>query len=125
MRLRRWLLCLCAALLLSSPLLLAAPDDKLKEEVVITWKKTQLDKVFRSEGVAVADVNKDGKLDILNGEAWYEAPNWKMHEIRKLGNYGNGQGSYSESFACWAEDINGDGWADLIVIDFPGKPCYW
>jgi len=35
------------------------------------WKKTTIDTVFRSEGVAVADVNKDGKMDILNGEAWY------------------------------------------------------
>ena len=33
----------------------------------------------RSEGVAVADVNKDGKMDILTGEFWYEAPDWKTH----------------------------------------------
>ena len=52
------------------------------------WKKTVIDKVFRSEGVAVADVNRDGKMDIINGEAWYEAPTWKMHEFRKLGDYG-------------------------------------
>src|SRR5262249_9698501 len=32
---------------------------------------------------------------------------------------------YSHSFACWAEDINKDGWPDLIVIDFPGQPCHW
>ena len=81
--------------------------------------------MFRSEGVAVADVNKDGKMDILNGEAWYEAPDWKMHPIRKLGDYSNGDGPYSHSFACWAEDFNGDGYPDLIVVDFPGAPCYW
>ena len=27
-----------------------------------------------SETAAVADVNKDGKLDIISGENWYEAP---------------------------------------------------
>src|SRR5262249_25211939 len=32
---------------------------------------------------------------------------------------------YSQSFACWAEDLNGDGWPDVIVIGFPGQPCYW
>src|SRR5262245_46431830 len=62
----------------------AAPADGAKDDTGITWKKTVLDKVFRSEGAAVADVNKDGKMDILNGEAWYEAPDWKMHPYRKL-----------------------------------------
>jgi hypothetical protein len=28
---------------------------------------------------AVFDVNKDGKLDIVCGGFWYEAPTWKKH----------------------------------------------
>jgi hypothetical protein len=124
MRPRAWLTAPLLPLALAA-LLPAAPADDKKDETGITWKKTVLDKVFRSEGVAVADVNKDGKMDVLNGEAWYEAPDWKMHPIRKLGDYGNGLGGYSNSFACWAEDLNGDGYPDLIVIGFPGKPCHW
>jgi hypothetical protein len=122
---RLWLAGPPLALLLSLPLLGA--DEKKTESApsAIRWKKTVIDPVFRSEGVAVADVNKDGKLDILNGEMWYEAPDWKPHEIRKPGNYGNGLGNYSNSFACWAEDLNGDGYPDLIVIAFPGAPCHW
>ena len=89
------------------------------------WKKTQLDPVFNSEGVTTADVNKDGKIDVITGENWYEAPTWKKHEIRKNGNYGDGLKSYSNSFACWADDVNKDGWADVIVIGFPGAPCHW
>ncbi len=95
------------------------------DDVKITWKKTVLDTKFRSEGVAIADVNKDGKIDVLNGEYWYEAPNWKAHELQPFKDHKDGLGNYSRVFACWADDFNGDGFLDLIVIDFPGVPCYW
>ncbi|MBI3464140.1 MAG: SMP-30/gluconolactonase/LRE family protein, partial [Planctomycetes bacterium] len=36
----------------------------------LKFKKTVLDTTFRSEGVAVADVNRDGKMDVLAGEVW-------------------------------------------------------
>ena len=29
-----------------------------------------------AESTAVADVNNDGKLDIVSAESWYEAPRW-------------------------------------------------
>jgi hypothetical protein len=104
--------------------LLPAADPK-KDTTNIGWKKTVIDTKFRAEGVAIADVNRDGKMDVLAGEVWYEAPDWKMHEIVKPGDYGNGLAGYSHTFCCWTEDLNGDGWPDLIVIDFPGTPCYW
>lgn len=95
------------------------------EPATITWKKQVLDDRFRSEGVAVADVNRDGKKDVLNGEYWYEAPDWKAHEMQPPGDFKDGLHNYSRSFACWSEDLNRDGFLDLIVIDFPGAPCYW
>ena len=96
-----------------------------KDPPTIAWKKTVLDKKFRSEGCAILDVNKDGKMDVAVGEVWYEAPDWKMHEMQKPGNYGDGLGGYSKVFACWAEDLNADGFQDLIVVGFPGEPAYW
>jgi hypothetical protein len=91
----------------------------------ITWKKTVIEGKFRSEGVAVADVNKDGKIDIMIGDSWYEAPSWTKHDIRKPGDYGDGLKGYSRCMTCWTDDINGDGWADQIVIGFPGVPTLW
>jgi len=95
----------------------------------LKFKKIVLDTTFRSEGVAVADVNRDGKMDVLAGEVWYEAPSsgsssWKMHEIRPPGRYDGSKG-YSQSFGCFAEDLNGDGYPDLIVIPFPGAAAHW
>lgn len=108
---------------LASLLLLILPATATSQ--TISWRKTVLDERFRSEGVATADVNNDGKIDVLNGEYWYEAPNWTKHEMQSPMDHGTGERNYSRSFACWTEDLNGDGYADLIVIDFPGKPCYW
>jgi hypothetical protein len=115
---------LATAALAAAAALPAASQDSPSAKK-ITWKKTVLDTKFRSEGVTVADVNKDGKIDVLNGEYWYEAPDWKPHELQPFKDHGTGLNNYSRVFCCWAEDLNGDGYPDLIVIDFPGAPCYW
>ena len=91
----------------------------------IAWKKTVIEGKFRSEGVAIADVNKDGKPDVLIGDSWYEAPSWTKHDIRKPGDFGDGLRSYSKCMTCWSDDVNGDGWPDQIVIGFPGVPALW
>jgi hypothetical protein len=128
-------------LCLAIPLKAAADEPRVQRTAAaankVTWKKTVVDRVFRSEGVAVADVNKDGKADIIAGDVWYEAPDWKMHVIRqspknqkeykgpKYDLKGYDPRGYSYSFAVFADDINGDGWPDAIVISFPGTPCHW
>jgi hypothetical protein len=122
MRLRLWWVGVMLVLTTGSSVI---PADVPRAGGPITWKKTVVDRVFRSEGVAIADVNRDGKLDILAGDVWYEAPDWKMHEIRSIKDYGDGSAGYSRSFACWAADVNHDGWPDLIVIGWPGDPCHW
>lgn len=90
----------------------------------VSFTKTVIDTTFRAEGVTVGDVNHDGKMDIITGDVWYEAPGWDMHEIRDVGKY-NYAGGYSQCFANFVQDVNGDGWIDSIVVGFPGKPCLW
>ncbi|MEM7234712.1 MAG: FG-GAP-like repeat-containing protein, partial [Planctomycetota bacterium] len=99
----------------------ALPSATVRSDV--TFQKTILDPDFRSEGVAIADVNKDGKTDVIVGDLWYEAPNWNAHEIRKPRN--PQRGGYTEAFAVYADDFNEDGWQDVLVIPFHGKDAKW
>jgi hypothetical protein len=90
----------------------------------IKWKKTVIDAKFRAEGVAVTDVNRDGRPDILAGNFWYEAPGWKPREIRPPLEF-NGATGYSNCFLCFAADVDGDQWPDQLVIGFPGDKAVW
>jgi hypothetical protein len=91
---------------------------------VPAWQRVQLDARFRSEGVAIADLNNDGKKDIVAGDVWYEAPDWQVREIRAPGDFPVARG-YSQSFCTWAYDFNRDGWQDVIIAGFPGEPFSW
>ncbi len=63
-----------------------------------------------SEGVSVFDVNRDGKLDIVSGAFWYEAPNWQPHKFREVGFVNE----YVINCGEFAVDINGDGYEDIL-----------
>lgn len=91
----------------------------------VKFKKTVLDREFRAEGVSVADVNKDGKLDVMAGNLWYEAPAWTPHEIAPPQKFDPASG-YSNCFVSYAVDINHDGWPDQVRVDMPGThPVIW
>ncbi len=90
----------------------------------IGFKRTQIDTKFRGEGVAVGDFNHDGKLDIAVGSVYYAAPDWKMHVIGEKAEEYDPHG-YSNAFMCFADDLNHDGWTDLIILGFPGRESVW
>ena len=49
----------------------------------VKFKKYHLWDEFYTEAATTADVNKDGKTDIIAGARWFEAPDWKAHDIWK------------------------------------------
>jgi hypothetical protein len=109
---------LCLSLL---PTTMTTAADKSGK--TITFKKTQLDKAFRSEGVAVADFNGDGKLDIAVGGVYYAAPDWKMIPIVEKPQVFD-PANYSDVFCCAAVDVNRDGRPDLVTIGMPGGEAW-
>lgn len=88
------------------------------------FKKTILSRDFISEGVAVADINNDGKMDVIAGYHWFEAPTWKQHGIAPSRIF-DPRKEYSNSFLNMALDVNMDGWMDVVIVDYPGTPGYW
>ncbi len=90
----------------------------------VTFEKQVLDERFFAEGVAVADVNRDGHPDVLAGPYWFAGPDFKKRtEIRAPHAYNIE--SYSDAFILDTGDFDGDGWPDLLQIGWPGRDALW
>jgi hypothetical protein len=74
-----------------------------------------------NESAAVADINRDGRLDVVSGENWYEAPLWTKHPFRELGFSGN----YIDNFSDLPVDVDGDGYLDIASVTWFAKKVSW
>lgn len=92
------------------------------------WKQHTINGRSEFEAAGVMDVDNDGRLDVVSGDTWYRAPDWKRHPVRKVSR----TGSYLNCFATLPVDMNGDGYMDFVTCSYfdhnvgwvenPGKP---
>jgi len=95
----------------------------------IPFRKQTID-LSPSETVTIVDMNRDGKLDIVSGENWYEQapgsgpdqrPRWIKHKFRSL----SYRDFYVEDLSDLAVDVNGDGNPDIVSCSYWSKPLTW
>src|SRR5579859_5130542 len=114
---------------------LAAPNDRYINlatasagDDTIPFRKHTLD-LGMNETVTIADMNGDGRLDIISGENWFEqgppepgaGPRFIKHKFRDLPYTFD----YVEDLSDLAIDVTGDGTTDVVSCSYWSKPLTW
>lgn len=73
------------------------------------------------EACGVADFDRDGDLDIVCGDTWYESPDWTGHIIGLI----RSVGGYRIDFADVPMDVDGDGWIDVVSCSWHDRGVFW
>ncbi len=109
------------------------------------FEKIQITDKFWSEGASIGDFNHDKKMDVVSGPFWYEGPDFKkQHEyypatekfkkknadgsVEEIPGFEGAlgtQNTYSRNFIAFSHDFNADGWADILILGFPGDQSWW
>lgn len=112
----------------------AVPWQQKNAEVVppvsapsVGFRKIVVNAQSDFEAANAADVDGDGKLDIVSGDTWYKAPNWEPRKFREISVWGRGPGSsgYRGSFAELPLDVNGDKRIDIVSSDYATGEVFW
>jgi len=77
--------------------------------------------LFYSEGVAAADLNRDGHEEVIAGPFYYVGPEFRIAReifppttVNPAGSYE--EGNYSNTFLVHTYDFDGEGWPDIVMI---------
>ena len=89
-----------------------------KDGLKFTPKMLTLD---TNECCALADVNGDGKLDVIAGRNWYPAPDFVPRPLRIIEDWSQ----YCKNNGEHVWDVDGDGLVDVIAGSFLDTQVYW
>ena len=89
----------------------------------LRWRKHTINDRSPFEAAGAADFNRDGLLDVFSGDSWYEAPDWKRHQVRDVPVGTNPH--YHEDFADLPLDVDGDGDLDIVTCAYFSRRIGW
>src|SRR5579872_2714278 len=89
-----------AGLLPDTLLAADAPVNPPTQLSRVRFRKVAINEASDYEVACAADVNGDGRMDIVSGDTWYEAPHWTPHTFREFGYWGRGPGE-----SGWRKDF--------------------
>ncbi len=75
-----------------------------------------------NEGCTVADVDRDGRLDVIAGTHWFAAPEFGPRPLREIEEF---RDDFVLNNGDHAWDVNGDGWIDVISGDWINPEIHW
>jgi len=89
----------------------SADNTPLTDDNIPFTRVTLRDAIAKNDlgSITVADINKDGKIDIIAGGIWYQNPGWEPHTF-----YAADTKKYIDSTRGEVYDIDGDGYLDIL-----------
>jgi dienelactone hydrolase len=85
------------------------------------FRRHEVDLAATFSAASAIDVDHDGRLDIVTGGSWYQAPEWKKHPVRDVEII---RGRYDD-YGNLPLDVNGDGWTDFLTANYRSEKVAW
>ena len=88
------------------------------------FQRVTLTDDFYAEGSALGDFNQDGQIDVAYGPFIFLGPDFQQ-KITVFEPKVFDPENYSQQFLLFSDDVNHDGWLDLVEAPWPGEKGYW